>query len=101
MEVISEIEVMEIKDYCKYVERELLLWQEKLNNIVNQMDNVSTGAKQGMYQEVNGLHIILEEMNERIQKLRSECPVSWKPQREDMTPTLPGMKRSSSVADSH
>jgi hypothetical protein len=45
------------------------------------MDALPTANKQRMYEEVNGLHILMTEFDERIEKLRTECSVAWKPER--------------------
>ena len=70
---------MEIYDYCKSVNVELATWKAKLDDTISKIDHLPTGAKQRMYEEVNGLHIIMAELNERIEKLRTECPTEWNP----------------------
>ena len=74
---------MEIKDYCKNVDRELTQWQGKIYDVVNKIDSLPTGNKQRMFEDVNGLHIIMAELGDRIDKLRTECPISWEPEKED------------------
>ena len=73
---------MEIKDYCKHAEMELTVWKAKLYDVLRKMDQVPTSNKQRMYEEVNGLHIVMAELDERIEKLRKECPIAWKPEQE-------------------
>jgi len=75
---------MEIKDYCKGVDMELTLWKAKLYDVISQIERLPTGSKQRMYEEVNGLHIVMAELEERIEKLRKECPTEWQPQQEDI-----------------
>ena len=70
---------MEIKDYCRSVDQELTLWSSKLSHIVGQIDHLSTGKKQRMFYELNGLHILMAELEDRIEKLRSECSTEWQP----------------------
>ncbi|WP_136797914.1 MULTISPECIES: hypothetical protein [Desulfosediminicola] len=85
---------MEIQDYCKNVDTELSQWQEKLSHIVSQLDNRPTSSKQGVYEEVNGLHMIITEMSDRIDQLRNECSISWEPQKEDeKTPNIAGSSK--------
>jgi len=84
---------MEIKDYCRNVERELSQWQSKLHHLVDQMDSMPTSAKQRVYEEVNGLHILMTEMDDRIDQLRTECAISWEPQAEEPTPTIAGTSK--------
>lgn len=73
---------MDIKEYCKYVDTELTMWKARLYDVINKIDKLPTGNKQRMYEQVNGLNIVMAELEERIDKLRSECPIAWKPEQE-------------------
>ena len=73
---------MEVKDYCKNMDMELTVWKSRLYDVLCKMDGLPTGNKQGMYEEVNGLHIVIAELDDRIEKLRTECPIAWKPEQE-------------------
>lgn len=73
---------MDVKDYCKNVEMELTAWKAKLYNIMRQMDKLPTGDKQRMYEKVNGLHIIMTELDDRLDSLRTACPTEWSPERQ-------------------
>jgi hypothetical protein len=79
---------MEVKDYCKNVDMELTVWKAKLYDALRKMDALPTVNKQRMFEEVNGLHIIVAELDERIEKLRTECPVAWKPERQNIETRL-------------
>lgn len=74
---------MELNDYCNNVSLELTGWKEKMDGIVRKFDHVSTGDKERVVNEVNELHIIADELNERIQGLTRACMTSWKPERAD------------------
>jgi len=73
---------MDVKDYCRNVETELTAWKAKLYNVIRQMDKLSTGEKQRMYEKINGLHIIMTELDDRLDKLRTSCPTEWSPERK-------------------
>jgi hypothetical protein len=75
---------MEIKDYCKGVDMELTIWKARLYDVISKMDRLPTGDKQRMFGEVNGLHMVMADLDERIEKLRTECPTEWKPEREEI-----------------
>jgi len=81
---------------------ELAGWKAKIDNIVNKFDHLSTGAKERFIGEVNGLHIISDEMSERMLGLRSACDKNWQPQTEDHDVVWPSQKErsSSTVAQS-
>ena len=75
---------MNVSDYCKNVEMELTGWKAKLYNVMRQMDSLPTGDKQKMYEKVNGIHILVEELDDRIEELRKSCPTEWQPVRQEM-----------------
>jgi len=79
---------MEIKDYCKNVDMELTLWKAKLYDVAGKIEKLPTGKKQRVFEEVNGLNIILTELEERIDKLRAECPLVWKPEQDTIKKRL-------------
>jgi hypothetical protein len=81
---------MEIYDYCKSVNTELTIWKDRLFDVISKFDHLPTGDKQRMYEEVNGLHIIMSELEERIEKLRTECPTEWKPAEAESNVKIPG-----------
>jgi hypothetical protein len=47
-----------------------------------------TEKKQRVYEEVNALHIIMADLEERIDKLRTECPTEWNPEKEEISSGL-------------
>ena len=55
-----------------------------LGDVVRKLDKISTGDKEKVVPEVNELHIILEELGDRIEKLKKECPTSWAPDRTEI-----------------
>jgi len=73
---------MEIKEYCKYVDTELTMWKARLYDVMRKIETLPSGNKQRMHDEVNGLNIVMAELEERIDKLRSECPLVWKPEQD-------------------
>ena len=81
---------MDIKDYCKNVEAELSQWHLKFSHIVNEMDNLPASTKRQFYEEVNGLHMIISEMGDRIDRLKTECSIAWEPEKDEATPTIAG-----------
>ena len=80
----NKVKNMEIKDYCKNVDKELTQWQGKFFDVINRFDHMSTGSKQRVFQDVNGLHIVIAELDDRLETLRTQCPIAWKPEMEDV-----------------
>lgn len=91
---------MEIKDYCKNIEVELSQWQGKLDHIVSKLDSMPTSSKEKVYEEVNDLHMLTAEIGDRIERLRTQCSISWEPEFDEATPTVSGSsKRFNDVSD--
>lgn len=79
---------MEIKEYCRIMDMELTGWKAKLYDVVSKIDRMPTGNKQRMYEDVNALHIIMAELDDKIEKLRTDCPTEWKPERANIASKL-------------
>ena len=75
---------MDVMDYCDNLVVELAGWKAKMYDLARKLDKAPTGAKEKVINEVNELHIIMEELSDRIERLRKECPVSWKPERTEI-----------------
>jgi hypothetical protein len=75
---------MDVKDYCSNLTVELAGWKAKVYDVVRKLDKMSTGNKEKVVPEVNELHIIIEELGDRIAKLRTQCPTSWAPERKEI-----------------
>ena len=67
------------RDYCDNVSTELSGWKEKVLEVVDKLDHMSTGEKEKVVNEVFALHMIVEELNDRIDGLRKFCDINWKP----------------------
>jgi predicted nuclease with TOPRIM domain len=73
-----------IEGYCDNLSMELAGWKTKVAGVVEKLDRVSTGDKEKVVGEVNELHMVMEELGDRIARLRRECATSWKPEREEI-----------------
>ncbi|MEJ2695516.1 MAG: hypothetical protein P8013_02600 [Candidatus Sulfobium sp.] len=74
---------MAIKDYCDNMSTELNGWQAKVFEVARKFDNLSTGEKEKIVPEVFALHMIIEELNERLDGLSRACDLNWKPESEE------------------
>lgn len=84
MAKVMEAKEVEVLDFCNSLIVELSTWKAKMYDLVKKLDRTSTGAKEKVVNEVNELHMIIEELGDRIEKLRRECPVSWGPDRTEI-----------------
>lgn len=79
---------MDVKNYCKNVDMELTIWKAKLYDVMSKIEKLPTGDKQKMYENINGLQIVMTELDDRIESLRTECPTEWNPQQKLITGKL-------------
>lgn len=68
----------EVQSYCDNVVAELSVWKAKIYDVVRRIDKVSSGDKAKLSNQVNDLHMFVEEIENRIDRLRRECPTDWK-----------------------
>ncbi len=83
---------MEVKDYCGNVVTELTGWKAKMYDVVRQLDKKSTGEKEKFAPQINEIHMIIEELSERIERLQRECPTEWKPDEKEISARVARLK---------
>ena len=71
-------------NYCDELLTELGGWKAKFNDVVARIDKVSSGDKEKIIDQVRDLHMFAEELDNRIDGLRTECPTGWDPSRIEM-----------------
>ena len=75
---------MDVKSYCDNLSMELTGWKAKIYDVVRQLDKVSSGDKQKVVPMVNELHMFIEEISDRIDRLKKECPNQWEPDKIEL-----------------
>lgn len=83
---------MELKDYCSNLAAELTGWKAKAYDIVKRLDKVSSGDKEKVIDQVRDLHMLIEELEDRIERLRKECPIEWSPDQIEIENKLSSVK---------
>lgn len=83
---------MDVKDYCRNVEMELISWKARLYDAVKKVDQMPTGSKQRLRDQIDGFHILMTELDDRIDQLHTECPTEWNPQREAINAKIDEIK---------
>lgn len=68
---------METTICCEKMMAELDAWKEKANHIARELDNMQSGDKQNVLPEIIELHMFIEEIYERIDVLKRNCPEAW------------------------
>ena len=75
---------MDVKDFCTGLEMELTAWKAKLYDMSNKIDRLGSAEKEKALGNFGDLKIALAEMEDRIQKLKTECPSDWSPQKKEI-----------------
>ncbi len=77
-------ELMDVVDYCKGIETEMTAWKAKLYDTMRKVDKLGTAEREKVLPNIEDLHILLEEMGDRVEKLKTECPSDWSPVKKDI-----------------
>ena len=83
---------MELETYCDNLGAELAGWRAKLHGVVSKFDKASCGDKSKVVPNIHDLHMILEEFDDRIRRLRSACPTNWEPDKIEFEGKFSGLK---------
>lgn len=70
---------MNVQDYCKGMETEMTAWKAKLYDVMRKIDKLGTAEREKVLPNIEDLHMLLEEMTDRVQTLKTECPSDWSP----------------------
>jgi hypothetical protein len=65
--------MMKARNCCKTMEAELTAWKANVYDIVRRMDMLSGGEKEKILANIEDLHILIAEMDERIDHIRDNC----------------------------
>ncbi len=74
----------DVQNYCDSVVTELSVWKAKVYDVLRRIDKVSSGDKAKLSDQVNDLNMVVEELENRIARLRTECPTDWKADQIEM-----------------
>lgn len=80
----KEKAMKDVNSYCDNVVTELSVWKAKAYDVVRRFDKLSSGEKAKLGDQVNDLHMYIEELEHRIGRLRTECPTDWKADQIDL-----------------
>lgn len=64
---------MKARNCCKTMEAELTAWKANVYDIVRAMDTLPGGEKEKILHNIEDLHILITEMDERIEQIRDNC----------------------------
>ena len=58
---------------CKTMEAELTAWKANVYDIVRKMEGLPGGEKEKFLSNIEDLHILITEMDDRIDQIRENC----------------------------
>ena len=58
---------------CKTMEAELTAWKANVYDIVQKMEEMPGGEKEKILSNIEDLHILIAEMDDRIDQIRKNC----------------------------
>ena len=84
---------MEVKDYCRSIDVELYSWKAKMYDMVRKVDKLRGSEKEQVASKIEDLHKHISEMERIIEKLQTECPVDFGPQKKQIEESTEDMKK--------
>ena len=73
-----------VHGYCDNVVSELNIWKARIYDVVRKIDKASSGEKAKLLNQINDLHMFVDEIENRIGRLRTECPADWSADQKEM-----------------
>ena len=64
---------MIVSNCCQAMERELTAWKATVYDIVRKMDKMPGGVKQNFLTNIEDMHMLVEELDQRIENIRANC----------------------------
>ena len=75
---------MDVQDYCKSMETELTAWKAKLYDVMRKVDSLGSAEKEKILPNIEDLHMFLQDISDRVEKLKTECPTEWSPVKKEI-----------------
>ena len=75
---------MNVIDYCKGMEMELITWKAKMYDLTRKVESLGSKELEKVLPNIQDLNMLITEMSSRIEQLKNECPTEWTPQKKDI-----------------
>ena len=66
------------------METEMTAWKAKLYDVMRKVDTLGSAEKENVLVYITDLNMLLEEMSERVERLKTECPSDWSPMKSEL-----------------
>jgi hypothetical protein len=74
--------IMDVRDFCSGMEMELMAWKAKLYDAWRKFDKLGTAEREKIQPKIEDLHMIVEELTDRLSQLKTECPADFSPEKK-------------------
>ena len=64
---------MKARNCCKTMEAELTAWKANVYDIARKMEELPGGEKEKILPNIEDLHILISEMDQRLDQIRDNC----------------------------
>ena len=75
---------MEVKDFCKGMEVELMAWKAKIYDAIRKVETLSSKDREHILMNIQDINMIVTELEDKIESLKTECPSDWSPQKKEI-----------------
>ena len=75
---------MDVRDYCDGMRAELTAWKARLFDVAVKADKLGTEEKGKVWEQFNDMKMLVAELEDKIEELRTECPSEWSPQKKEI-----------------
>ncbi|MDH3360023.1 MAG: hypothetical protein OEL55_04055 [Desulfobulbaceae bacterium] len=66
---------MASRAYCEHVGPELEIWSKRLHDLSGKIDRLPTIDKQNLFPQIEELHIIMTELDDRLHDMSTSCSI--------------------------
>lgn len=75
---------MDAKYYCDAMQDELTSTRARLYTIIRDMERIAPEDREVAASGIAEMNRLVDDIGARIDRLRTECPVDWVPQKEEI-----------------
>lgn len=75
---------MDAKDFCKGIEMELTAWKAKIYDAIRKVETLQSGDRDKILPNIQDINMIVTELEDKIEGLKTECPADWSPQKKEI-----------------
>jgi len=84
---------MDAKNYCRSIEVELYGWKAKMYDMIRKVDKLRNSDKEIVQSRIEELHKNIADMEHLVEKLQTECPLEFGPEKKKIDDTSTDMKK--------